>query len=114
MQANCFPSSTGSMRNLNGVREKYPGYTISVTGLSVIAARNSATMIDKLSRGLTLEIVFVAAFIGLAFRSVLVMLISILPGLFPIVFARQPLLSCRVKACNSPVSSPSPSHSGLA
>jgi hypothetical protein len=74
-------------KQLNGVREKYPGYKISVTGLSVIAARNSALMIDKLSRGLTLEIVFVAAFIGLAFRSVLVMLISILPGLFPIVFA---------------------------
>jgi predicted RND superfamily exporter protein len=31
------------------------------------------------------EIVFVAAFIGLAFRSVLVMLASILPAIFPIV-----------------------------
>jgi hypothetical protein len=72
---------------LNAVWEKYPGYKIEVTGLSVIAARNSALMIDKLSRGLTIEIVFVAAFIGLAFRSPLVMLISILPGLFPIVLA---------------------------
>src|SRR5271169_3993160 len=44
-------------------------------------------MIDKLSRGLTVEIVFVAAFIGLAFRSFIVMLTSILPGLFPIVLA---------------------------
>ena len=44
-------------------------------------------MIDKLSRGLTIEIAFVAAFIGLAFRSPVVMLISILPGLFPIVLA---------------------------
>jgi hypothetical protein len=72
---------------LKGVRAKHPGFTIKVTGLSVIAARNSALMIDKLSRGLTIEIVFVAAFIGLAFRSPLVMLISILPGLFPIVLA---------------------------
>ena len=56
-------------KKLNTVREKYPGYQIAVTGLSVIAARNSASMIDKLSRGLTIEIVFVAAFIGLAFRS---------------------------------------------
>jgi predicted RND superfamily exporter protein len=74
-------------QQLNAVRKKYTGYKIEVTGLSVIAARNSALMIDKLSRGLTIEIVFVAAFIGLAFRSPLVMLISILPGLFPIVLA---------------------------
>ena len=67
------------------VRAEHPGYTISVTGLAVIAARNSALMIDRLSRGLTIEIVFVAAFIGLAFRSWKVMLLSILPGIFPIV-----------------------------
>ena len=74
-------------QQLNSVRAKYPGYKIAVTGLSVIAARNSALMIDKLSDGLTIEIVFVAAFIGLAFWSPVVMLISILPGLFPIVLA---------------------------
>ena len=74
-------------KSLDAVRAKYPGYKISVTGLAVIAARNSALMIDKLSRGLTVEIAFVAVFIGLAFRSFLVMLISLLPGIFPIVFA---------------------------
>jgi predicted RND superfamily exporter protein len=72
---------------LNAVRARHPGYTIAVTGLSVIAARNSAAMIDKLTRGLTIEFVFVAAFIGLAFRSVPVMLASILPGIFPVVAA---------------------------
>ena len=71
--------------NLEAVRKAHPGYQISVTGLAVIAARNSAAMIDRLSRGLTIEIVFVAAFIGLAFRSWKVMLLSILPGIFPIV-----------------------------
>ncbi len=70
---------------LNTVRAAHPGFTIAVTGLSVIASRNSAAMIDRLSRGLTVEIVFVAAFIGLAFRSWRVMLLSILPGIFPIV-----------------------------
>jgi uncharacterized protein len=74
-------------QQLKEVRAKYPGYTIAVTGLSVIAARNSALMINKLSAGLTIEIIFVAAFIGFAFRSVVVMLVSILPGLFPIVLA---------------------------
>ena len=74
-------------KKLDALNAKYPGYKIAVTGLSVIAARNSAIMIDKLSRGLTVEIIFVAAFIGLAFRSFIVMLTSILPGLFPIVLA---------------------------
>jgi len=79
-------------KQLDGLRAKYPDYKIAVTGLSVISARNSALMIDKLSRGLTIEIVFVAAFIGLAFWSPVVMLISILPGLFPIVLAGSVLL----------------------
>ncbi|MEX1083444.1 MAG: MMPL family transporter, partial [Xanthobacteraceae bacterium] len=63
----------------------HPGYTISVTGLSAVAARNSASMIGKLNRALTIEIVFVAAFIGICFRSFFVMAVSILPGIFPIV-----------------------------
>jgi predicted RND superfamily exporter protein len=72
-------------RALAPVRMQHPGYTISVTSLSAIAARNSANMIEKLNRGLTIEAVFVAAFIGLAFRSFLVMCASILPAVFPIV-----------------------------
>lgn len=70
---------------LDGVRAKHAGYTISVTGLSAIAARNSASMIGKLNRGLTIEIIFVAVFIGLCFRSVVAMLASIMPGIFPIL-----------------------------
>jgi hypothetical protein len=74
-------------KSLDDVRKAHPGYEIAVTGLSAIAARNSADMIGKLNRGLTIEIVFVAAFIGLAFRSVAVMFASILPGIFPVVLA---------------------------
>lgn len=70
---------------LAATRSRHPGYSIAVTGLAAIAARNSAGMIGKLNRGLTIEIVFVAAFIGLAFRSFIVMLVSILPGIFPVV-----------------------------
>jgi predicted RND superfamily exporter protein len=72
-------------KSLDTVRAKYPGYRISVTGLSAIAARNSATMIKKLNFGLTVEIVFVAAFIGLAFRSWIVALAVIPPGIFPVL-----------------------------
>jgi predicted RND superfamily exporter protein len=71
--------------SLQGLRAEYPGYKMSVTGLSAISARNSATMISKLTRGLTIEFFFVAAFIGLAFRSVVVALACVLPGIFPVV-----------------------------
>ncbi|WP_424627120.1 efflux RND transporter permease subunit [Bradyrhizobium sp. SYSU BS000235] len=72
---------------MGAVRSAHPGYEIAVTGLSAIAARNSAAMIDKLNHGLTIEFLLVAAFIGLAFRSVVVMLVSILPGIFPVVLS---------------------------
>jgi uncharacterized protein len=72
-------------KSLDAVRAMHPGYPIAVTGLAVIAARNSAGMIEKLNRGLTVEIVFVSAFIGLAFRSLVVMLAAILPGIFPVL-----------------------------
>ena len=72
---------------LAGVRAEHPGYLIAVTGLSAIAARNSANMIGRLNRGLTIEIVFVAGFIGLAFRSFVVMLVTILPAIFPVVLS---------------------------
>jgi predicted RND superfamily exporter protein len=82
-----LPIVDGLDKALNDVRAKHPGYEIAVTGLSAVAARNSANMIGKLNRGLTIEIVFVAAFIGLAFRSFVVMLVSILPGVFPILLS---------------------------
>ena len=72
---------------LNAVRQAHPGYEIAVTGLSAIAARNSASMIEKLNHGLTIEFALVAIFIGLAFRSVVVMFACILPGIFPVVLS---------------------------
>jgi uncharacterized protein len=72
---------------LDTVRKKHPGYEIAVTGLAAIAARNSASMIEKLNRGLTVEFALVAIFIGLAFRSWVVMFACILPGIFPVVMS---------------------------
>ena len=72
---------------LDSVRKKHPGYEIAVTGLAAIAARNSANMIEKLNRGLTVEFALVAIFIGLAFRSWVVMFACILPGIFPVVLS---------------------------
>ena len=74
-------------RGLDAVRAAHPSYRIDVTGLAVIAARNSAGMISKLGQGLTLEFAAVALFIGLAFRSVPVTLVTIVTGIFPVVAA---------------------------
>src|SRR5689334_21858742 len=72
---------------LDAVRKAHPGYEVAVTGLAAIAARNSASMIEKLNRGLTVEFALVAMFIGLAFRSLVVMFACILPGIFPVVMS---------------------------
>src|SRR5881227_1374458 len=72
---------------LDTVRKAHPGYEVAVTGLSAIAARNSANMIQKLNRGLTIEFALVAIFIGLAFRSAVVMFSCVLPGIFPVVLS---------------------------
>jgi uncharacterized protein len=74
-------------KRLNSVRKVDPGYGIAVTGLSVIAARNSAGMINKLNRALTVEFAFIAAFIGLAFRSARIGLACLPSGIFPVVAA---------------------------
>jgi len=71
-------------RALEAVRARYPGYEISVTGLPAIAARNSAILIGELTWGLVADIFLVFVFLGIALRSLLVGVSSILPSLFPI------------------------------
>jgi len=77
---------------LDDIRQQYPGFEISVTGLPAIAARNSADMINQLSRGLSAEMAVVALMIALAFRSIIIGAVAALPGLFPI-FASGALLA---------------------
>lgn len=74
-------------KDLEPIRQANPGYRIVVTGLSAIAARNSATMIGNLNAGLTWEIIFICAFLGLVFRSLMVVVVSVLPILFPVFTA---------------------------
>jgi hypothetical protein len=76
---------------LEPVRDQHPGYEISVTGLPAIAARNSAKLIEELNWGLVGDIFLVFIFLGVALRSMLAGIASILPSLFPI-FATGSLL----------------------
>jgi len=72
---------------LQPVRAANPGYQISVTGLPAVAARNSARMIGELAWSLPVCVLLAAGLLGLAFRSGFVAVITILPGLFPVVAA---------------------------
>src|SRR5262245_24846616 len=70
---------------LKGLRNEHPEFTISVTGLPAIAARNSARMISQLNEALPICVAFAALLLAIAFRSVFVGLVSLLPGLYPVV-----------------------------
>ena len=83
---------------------EHPGYEIAVTGLAVIAAHNSAGMIEKLNRGLTIEIIFVAAFIGARLPLVLGDARGDHAGSLPGLHRRRGALGFSARACNSPAS----------
>ena len=72
-------------RALDQVRAERPQFRISVTGLPAVAARNSARMISQLNESLPICVAFAAILLALAFRSVFVGVISLLPGLYPVV-----------------------------
>jgi len=72
-------------QDLDGLRKAYPELSFEVTGLPVVAALQSDNMIRQLNSGLLIAIVLVVAMIGVAFRSVTMMAISIAPNLFPLV-----------------------------
>jgi predicted RND superfamily exporter protein len=76
---------------LDEVRKAHPAFEISVTGLPAIAARNSAKLIGELNWGLVGDMFVIFIFLGLALRSVLSGVASVLPSLFPI-FATGALL----------------------
>lgn len=76
---------------LNPIRQAHPTYKISVTGLPAIAARNSNTLINEMNWGLIGDMFVIFIFLGLALRTVLAGVASILPSLFPI-FATGTLL----------------------
>lgn len=72
-------------RALDPVRAANPGFEISVTGLPAVAARNSARMISQLKESIPICVAFAGVLLGLAFRSPFVAVISLLPGLFPVL-----------------------------
>ena len=72
-------------RSLDGIRAANPTFQISVTGLPAVAARNSARMIDQLKESIPICVAFAGIMLGMAFRSPFVAVVSLLPGLFPVL-----------------------------
>lgn len=72
-------------KDLSGLRAEFPEFSFAVTGLPVLAALRSDVMIGQLNYGLLLAIVVVVGMIGLAFRSLEIAALSIIPNLFPLV-----------------------------
>lgn len=77
---------------LEAVRKAHPEFQIAVTGLPAIAARNSSKLIGELNWGLIGDMFVIFIFLGIALRSVMSGLASVLPSLFPI-FATGAILS---------------------
>ena len=74
-------------RILAGLRGAYPDFEFTVTGLTAVSALQSSNMISQLNRGLMVAVVVVIVLIGAAFRSWRILVLSIVPNLFPIVAA---------------------------
>ena len=70
--------------SLDPIRKAHIGYHLSVTGLPAIAARNSSTLIRELNWGLLGDMFVIFIFLGIALRSIMVSVTSIMPSLFPI------------------------------
>jgi len=73
--------------SLSDLRVKYPEMSFTVTGLSAVSALRSSEMIRQLNRGLLAAMIVVICLIGVAFRSFKILILAILPNLFPIVAA---------------------------
>lgn len=73
--------------SLSDLRVKYPEMSFTVTGLAAVSALRSSEMIRQLNRGLIAAMIVVIGLIGVAFRSFRILILSILPNLFPIVAA---------------------------
>lgn len=72
---------------LRQLGKRYDGVELELTGVVAVSARAGYEMIGQLNRSLLAAIVVIIVLIGLALRSVMAGLVSILPNLLPICVA---------------------------
>lgn len=71
-------------RRLQTLDERHPGFTFELTGTAVVAARNVNQIIEDSANSLLLSSVVIVATMMVAFRSVRLGLICLIPTLFPL------------------------------
>ncbi|MEE8468811.1 MAG: MMPL family transporter [Planctomycetota bacterium] len=72
---------------LSEVRSMYPDYGLYLTGTGVVAHRNVDLMIVDFSMGLGIAALVIFGMLSIAYRSLRIGLISLLPNAFPLVVA---------------------------
>ena len=73
-----------------------PGYEFTLSGMSVVSARNIRQLVRDLGASLLLEVVVIGTILALAFRSPLAGIVSLVPNVFPLaVIAAVVVLSGR-------------------
>jgi len=77
---------------LRAIEERHPGYHASLTGTAVIACRNVYAVIADAAKSLAISSVVIILTMILAFRSLRLGLICIVPTLFPVVVAAASLV----------------------
>lgn len=61
-----------------------PGWGFTLSGLSVVSARNVRQLVRDLGSSLTLEVAVIGTILALAFRSPLAGIVSLIPNIFPL------------------------------
>ena len=71
-------------RRLSRIAQAYPGVSFSVTGMSVMAAEGSLAIIDQLHVSLIMAMIIVSVVMVIAFRSLAVGVLSLVPNIFAV------------------------------
>lgn len=90
--ARLLPQFEAIDERLREVERRHPGHRCRLTGTAVVACRNVYDVIADAAKSLLLSSVVIVATMALAFRSVRLGLICIVPTLFPVVAAAAGLV----------------------
>lgn len=71
-------------RGLESLAAARPGWRFTLSGMSVVSARNIRQLVRDLGSSLTLEVAVIGAILALAFRSPLAGIVSLIPNIFPL------------------------------
>ncbi len=77
--------------------ERHPGYAMHPTGTGFVARRNVNLIISDFSRGIWLASAIIVAVLALAFRSLRIGLVAVLPNVFPLALAGSVLVALGIE-----------------